>query len=147
MGLAHWWPPLHASPQHSTTTNKFCQRSMLKSHVICMTRQESIHIGIVPVSPSSLWGVEWNPFQGKHYCPRGNAGAEVAHISEAALTSQHAHLQTHTHTHTSSAWPDLGSAVLLHLEIQHRQRIRHHKSSIWGWDWNHKLLAVSNHPE
>lgn len=73
---------------------------MLKSRVICLTRQLSIHIWIVPVSPArrwGMWGMKWSPFQGKHYCPRRTAGAEVAHISEPVLTSQHAHLQTHTY--------------------------------------------------
>lgn len=106
----------------STPINKFCQEVNVQSHVICLTRQLSIHIWIVPVSPWRQWGIEWNPFQGKHYCPRGNVGAEFAHISKPELTSQHAHLQTHI----SFDLPDLCSAVLPLFEIQHRQRIQHH---------------------
>lgn len=129
-------PPPHIPPPPTNSA----KRLMLKLHVICLTHQLSIHIWIVPVSPWRQWGMEWNPFQGKHYCPRGNTGAEVRAGADIPTC-------TSADTHISSALPDLRSAVLPLFEIQHRQRIQHCSSGSWGSDWNHKFLAVSNHPE
>lgn len=87
---------------------------MLKSHVICLTCQLSIHISIILVSPWRRWGMGWIPFQGKHYSPRGN-GRSRGHPSIRANPD------ILPCTHISSSLPDRRSAALQLLEIQHRQ--------------------------
>lgn len=111
---------------------------MLKSHVICLTCQLSIHSSIILVSPWRRWGMGWIPFQGKHYSPRGN-GRSRGHPSLRANPD----ILPCTCICSHIYHPLYQTGVLQFyscLKSNTGKRRPHGGSGYWGWDWNHKFL-------